>query len=775
MRRGVYIAAAAALFAACALNFAACGGSGGSNGGDADYDDAIDKDKTDADETVGEREENPDAPLNPYGDLAGVYLDPISLLGWDAAKFDALFAALKNNGYKAVVVPFTAQLEWTLYPTQSVKLKAYKQGSGDWLEALYGCADGAGITVYTGLWRERMTARQWDADQTFEFDRAMALIEDLNARYAKYSSFGGLYFHYETPYYLEDKKRTATKILYEKLVPAIHDKYPKLGVNIRIRYPGRPIKNWLSVEIDKWLKPADIDDYADVDEWAAQWMALANKVYVDAFFVEAQNGAGRFELSKTGALLAALAGNRGSSSAKFHAVADLFSSKPGADEKNLTVRKTPAKFAPKWDEVGAVKSAMPLNSELFGFDARSLFSEMTQDDSLGLPAAFWEKTRKSALWVERRMNSCCVRDGMINTVAFNQHDFDRGENVWQEDACWLTGLYLSALTYKAAAAGDERAKKQAAYTYKVLLKMAETTPLKGEVVRDFVSYLFDQTNPVSPGSTTIKRWHKSPTGQIFWVGDISVDQLSGYFHGIANYYDLLADADEKAKGKEIFAAVADAVISNDMRAKEFNGLSTTYGDFYKEPILAFDLLSIASHFTQNSKYKTKYVELLEKGYSTNFFNQMAILFMAPGQANFQHFTDSAFYHTFMYNLVPDVYGELALAAQYVYQRSFDYGIAWGALNYAALDPKAEGLTRALYEMYQFVPQFLDNGRWYAAINERFDSGYVQFDRRPAREFDWSTSMDEDGGAGPRNGPSGKFSGVGFLMTYWLAVYHGLAK
>jgi hypothetical protein len=712
-------------------------------------------------------------PLNPNGDLRGVFLDPLSHMEDGSNEIEARLEALRNSGYMTVIIPYLTQLDGALYPSSAEKFPPYRDGLGDWVGALLDAAGERGMEVWLGLARDRRTAHAWDADPaSAELERLESLASDLEARYGANAAFAGLYLHFETPYYPDDEKRTQTPALIKALSAYLHELKNDRKLAVRIRYPGMPLSNFMDTPILKWTTPDEIDDRKDLDQWAEGWMKIAAEAPVEILVVEAQNGAARFSSGAFGRQLRALERKRGASTAGIVVMADLWAAAAPPPGKE-SVRAQPLVFEPPWETVRGLKAGIPPDGVMWGFDERSLFPDVGRPSDQGIGAAVRKRLRDSAEWVENHLERCCVRDGNLVTVADVAWDIDRMGNVWQEDACWLTGLYLSALTYKAVVTGDERTRRKAAYYNKVILKMARTTPLFGEVVRNFVPYLLEQNNPVPPGSDTIKRWHKHPSDEIYWVGDISVDQMSGWLHGVATYHDLMAAPEEKTGAAEVIDRVTSLIIENGMRAKEWNGLDTTYGNFNIEQVLSFDLLSIAYRMTGKQTYRDKMTELAAQGFTTGFFRNMAVLYDIPGQANGQHFVDSAYYHTLMYGYDPEVFPEIQLMLQYTYQRSFDYDMVWGNMNHALFDPKSEGLTRGIRELYLFEPEFLENRRWFASVNRKFESGYVPREQRPAGEFEWETRLDGNGGFSPRGGVNAQYTGVGYLIAYWLGRYHGL--
>ena len=726
---------------------------------------------TDGDTDVIEREVSEGGPLNPTGLATGFVIDPLRHIGDDATDTAAFVLKLKSSGYHTIAIPWVMQLGYCMYPTQNEHLQPYKEGLGDWIAALLQAADTNAMDVWIGLQRNRSTRHAWDDDPgAWELERMQYLADDLETRYGSHASFTGVWLALETTALPDDPARPQMAELARQMARHVHNHLPKRDFGMRIRYGGPDLSAFYQGTSGTWVMAADIEDSAEVTRWATAWMTLADEADINRFVIEAQNGAHRFAPSKAGQLAAAMELNRSGAPALLSVVADLYDTMP----ENLGIPRQPITARANWDAFETIAGAVPADAEVWVWGEGSFDNAAEQVADGGYPADIGPHMYESALWVANHLENTVLRDGQVVTVAQVNYDVDRRGNLWQEDACWLTGLYTSALTYKAMITGDDMDRRRAAKEFDVLMRMADTTPLFGEVVRNYISYLYEQNNPVKPDADTIKRWHRHPENATYWVGDISVDQMSGWLHGVATYYELLADETRKQRARQVVDAVASIIFDNDLHAKQFDGENATYGNFNLEPVMALELAVLAYHITGKDVYHRKFGELLEQGFMTAYFTKNAILFNIPGQANFQHFADSAFYHLLLWNTDERLHADAQLALQYLYHRSFNYGFAWGNLNYALFDPKSEGAPRAIAELNDYVPQHLENRRWLADVNKKVERGFVPMEVRPAGEFEWSTGLDnEKGGASPRGGVDHRFSGVGYLMAYWMGRYHGL--
>ena len=698
-------------------------------------------------------------PLNPQASLDVLVLDPTRHLADTEASARALLRELKESGYTQAALAYTRQTEADLDADFS---------------PLFAAADDLGFGLWLGLKRERMVRHFWDEDNvSAELADNTALIDRLEALYGGHASLRGYWVNHETTAWPDDSKRRQIGPLIQGIGGYLAQHYPGRKLVARMRYPGTDLSLFDIAYNDTRVDFDSIDDSADIGYFATLWADIAADAGLHALVVEAQNGSQRLTATRRATLVNALNQALSARGIGLAVLADLFTTLPDTP----AIRPVPVTARPDFEALAAMKDSLPEGVALWGFDEGSLASLTAavpaRDAHLGLPADLLATTYDNALWVENHLESTVWRDGQVVTVAEANFDIERDGNLWQEDACWLTGLLCSALSYKYQVTGDPRDRKKAAHAFNTLMAMATATPLKGEVVRNFVSSLYGQTDPVQPDWSTIKRWHKHPDREIWWVGDISVDQMSGWMHGVSTYFDLVANEAEKARAAEVVDAVARTILENDLHAKEFNGLNTTYGNFNTEPLMALDLAAIAAHITGDRYFTQTFDQFVAAGKTTAYLAKIYLQFQIPGQCNFQHFADAVIYQLNMWTTDQGVSLEVQSILQYLYQRSFNYGFAWADFNYAAFEPKSEGLTRGLWQLYNYQPRYLENRYYLWEVNKRYESGFVPMEVRPTGEYEWHTGLEEDGGAGPRGGADHRFSGVGYLLAYWMARYHQL--
>lgn len=378
-----------------------------------------------------------------------------------------------------------------------------------------------------------------------------------------------------------------------------------------------------------------------------------------------------------------------------------------------------------------------------------------------------------AIDVERRLRRCCLRDGQIVAVYDHRFERDHADNLYQEDACWLTGLYTAAMSFQYAVTRDPDAAARAREGFDALHQLANTTPLKGEVVRNFTRVLYGlQPEPPPAGSETIKRWRRAEDRELYWVGDISVDQLSGWFAGMAAYHQLVATEDEKRVLAADVAAVLDLFLANDLSAIEYTGQKTTFGNLRSAPVLALAFFQIGFQLTGDVKYRTEFERLIdEEGMHFQIGTTLALYHQA-GRFGSDHFYSSGFYPLVALEKDPARRAQLELGLEIFHTLKRRFGDAYADTVYGVFHPELDASRRAMTQLRNYRPEFLENAHYLAEAPPQ-GSSFTPIEARPAAELDFDYAP--PGEAAIRGGLEHRFSGVGFLLSYWMARHHGLTS
>lgn len=180
-----------------------------------------------------------------------------------------------------------------------------------------------------------------------------------------------------------------------------------------------------------------------------------------------------------------------------------------------------------------------------------------------------------------------------------------------------TAMYVAELAFEYACTKDEEIRKKAKRSLLALIKLTEITGVEGFTARA-VRYPDEREY----GTGAREEWHiiKDENGKdvIEWLGETSSDEMVGHFYCYANYYDLVADDEEKELIRGVVTKILDHIIDNNFRLVDTDGIPTTWANWNPDllnndnkwheekgtnslQILTF--LTIGYYMTGNEKYK----------------------------------------------------------------------------------------------------------------------------------------------------------------------------
>lgn len=691
--------------------------------------------------------------------LDGAFLEPYKNLSKPSRELRLTLKSAKESNLELLIIPWTLQNSKTIYPsTRFEQLEDIP--SGDLLRVILEEADKQDIGILLGLNACRSPEEGWNAEIRPEIKRNQILAEELQNLYGRHPSFKGFYINLQFAQPDDDKIHQ----LIRGIVEFCHQQDKTRSVTMSIECQGEPLRENIR---PKLTSPDGVDEQYR-EEWASSWVELLKGTGIGAVLVKAGVGTGRHTLEK--AVQNHLAFKEESenqqSPYKIWAQVELF------DMLTRQGRIQPDCNAPEQATLlNRIKVFSPHTDKLIGYSFDYIYERKGKIKFVPAKETKDELFQKAEA-VDEHIRSFCMRDGQLVTVRSGMQFADELGNLWQEDACWLTGLYTSALSFRSAVTRTDRDRKLARLAWLELHKLANTTPLKGEVVRNSTRYLYTQLTPVAPRAETIKRWHKYPGKELYWVGDISIDQLSGYFHGVATYYDLVASEQEKKIIRDDVQSIMTLILENGLKAREYNGLLTTFGNLRPAPELALTFLKIAYQITGDEKFQKKYLELINKeSMDIKLIETYYLMHYIVKKYRGQHFLDTAFYHLLMYEEDPVIYRSLLRGLDCVHEGCLNFGNAYAEFTYRVHNPDSTAGLRAEAELIGFNRANLENGYWFNKVNRRFRKGeYVPIQVRPGKEFAWQWSP--AGLTRPRGTPDHLYAGIGYLLVYWGGRYHG---
>ncbi len=319
------------------------------------------------------------------------------------------------------------------------------------------------------------------------------------------------------------------------------------------------------------------------------------------------------------------------------------------------------------------------------------------------------------------------------------------------------------------------------------------------------------------------RWPKSADGRWYWKSDTSSDELDGHYFFYARYFDLVADAAEKARVREVVADLTDHLMDHGFCLVDHDGTPTRWGVFGPGYLNAdprwsmerglnslsiLSYLSVAHHVTGDEKYSKALRELVDRhGYGANVLNPKAQTGPGSGNQSDDEMAIMCFYNLLQYADVPEwkerwlftfhAYAALELPEMNPFF-NFAYAArglggkfsnAWGDFP---MDPWSGWLTDSLSTLREFS---LDRANWAHQNSHRLDlqplpsqqavdvyeprnhgRGYrlngkvISVAERHFNHWNTDPWRLDYGGDGRELA-----SGTVFLLPYYMGLYHGYIR
>ncbi len=197
------------------------------------------------------------------------------------------------------------------------------------------------------------------------------------------------------------------------------------------------------------------------------------------------------------------------------------------------------------------------------------------------------------------------------------------------DGLW-TSCYLAAACFRYGVTRDSASKANAIRTFEALERLETVSGISGYPAR---SYAFATDSITQSRSPHPKKWHLSADGKWFWLDDTSSDEITGHLFVLPLFYDLVANAEQKERVRQLISRIASHVIDNNYHLIDFDGKPTRWGIWhpdslnhspnwmYERGLNSLQILSFmktATHFTGDPKFEEHYQYLVSKhGYAQN--------------------------------------------------------------------------------------------------------------------------------------------------------------
>jgi hypothetical protein len=331
-----------------------------------------------------------------------------------------------------------------------------------------------------------------------------------------------------------------------------------------------------------------------------------------------------------------------------------------------------------------------------------------------------------------------------------------------ENGAYETGAYLAALSFRFAATKDQSARDEALACFRCIQKLVAVTGQKGLLAR-WYKRASKPSRDESDGWLA-DAWHQS--GDYRWLGNVSTDQYCGALFGLAIYHRLVAPTEVKPEVESLVADMVGRILDAGMVINDVDGKPTSWSNMspqgLQEPMYALmglGFLRVAAAVTGQARFEREYDRLLnEKDYATRAIPKNR--WVSDWNFSDDVMAWEMLYHLLLLETRPAEKAKLAAAADG----------AWSLVK---------GQKRALFDIVRSVTTndkalgdgaihqlFLMPAEKIEVQGRRRASAPVDLDLRPPAWFEWVDS--------PYDSIVGvEWSGVDYLIAYWMARHHGL--
>ncbi|MFC1712805.1 DUF4434 domain-containing protein [Candidatus Poribacteria bacterium] len=727
--------------------------------------------------------------------LDGVFVQPLLAMRWES--YEPHLRRMAALGLKQIVFQWTTAHGYSLYPSRVYQQEWGMSGGDGWLAEILDIASDLDLQMWLGLDACRTITEDHYVSIDGFAQRCCDVATELAERYGKQEAFAGVY----VPSELEEPPMARTAALLEKIVSHCHSLEREVLYSTRKPRLIPEGRHYEFIEQDQeWVAR----EKALHKRWANTWKKLVQNTKLDILMLRDDVGAERQPPEAIADDLHILRScpRLWVQTPLYRAARDIEDQAP-PDLHPVTLERLQKQLeASAAAEARIGFSYHDMESER-GDKQHRLYQHYQRYVEGKPPAGVLNAPRKPARLVEDGLlgkarqieslihTSCMLHDQVI-TVVDTRYPLEADQNQWQEDADWLTGLYVGAENLRYAVTGEEEARHYAKASWNALHKLSNVSGVPGVVARH---YRREFEGDLGTGR---KRWHRNEDGT-YWIGDISRDQLSGHIFGLAAYYDLVASEAERHTIEADVKAITDLIIDNNMVAVDWDGEPCIHGNFWVSPLFALSFLKSAYHITRKERYQQKYLELIDPHY---FLGHALKDARVSGDPFFQHYhQDSPLYHLVQYETNPEILHHIMRCIELLYEDTRRHGNVFLLFDHQICHPESEAGRKGVAELLEFDVSHLNVAKWDSDAREylkspsllpeirrslryilepdaRLRAGkghYIPLKYRPPKEFGWNYYTGEEAhrsaGRAGHHGINIQYSGVDYLLVYWMGRYH----
>jgi hypothetical protein len=409
----------------------------------------------------------------------------------------------------------------------------------------------------------------------------------------------------------------------------------------------------------------------------------------------------------------------------------------------------------------------------------------------------WVRTRTGVSHIELRLMTLEQKADLLERTVRERHDrygmlgdshlttpgdLATNQQVDNDNNGLWTSIYVAAECFRYAVTKSPDALAQARKSIEAMLFLEEVAGKRGFPARSYIRK--------GDRMPTNGEWHWTDDGQIYWKGDTSSDEIVGHYFAFGIAFDLLPDADLKARIVATTRRITDHIIANDYALIDVDGKPTLWAKwslkyFAEDPedsaLNALELLSLlktTAHITGEARYEKEYQKV---AHELKYLDLILRLKECRIEMNYsdEELAMLPFYGIFRYETDP--------AALVNYRRALDdwwenmsreLCPLWTFIYQTGRPDAAIDLAGATWTLYRMP---IDRIRWdvknshradivWSSVPDRFGkreaATLLPPDERPVMRWN-GNPFTVDGGNGGRS----EDDGAAFLLPYWLGRYH----
>ena len=358
-----------------------------------------------------------------------------------------------------------------------------------------------------------------------------------------------------------------------------------------------------------------------------------------------------------------------------------------------------------------------------------------------------------------------------------------------------TGNYLSGMSYKYAATGDEKARSEAVEAFYAMLWLERVTPIDGLIARSIWSREGDVGRMGQRGSGGLPaKWNATADSLWYWKGDASSDEIIAHFYSVAIFHDLAAKGSEKELAKEHMRRMAGYIIDNGWVLIDMDGQPTRWGRWNPEYLLrpygwedrgvnglealAFSYATYA--LTGEERFKKGYQQLIDWGYANNTIRQKKTFppsEIAPWDDNLAY---EAYNALLRYEKNPEMRSIYLRSLERTHEIKRMEQIPWFNFTYAAYTGNDAELEQAVQHLREWTLDCIEHNYVNSHRDDLFVAdGYTSYEggvkaispREKSVTRGSRRAIVLDGGVNSKR----IMEPLGFIRDYWMGRYYGFIE